>query len=82
MNCLLPFCIAILYSPDLNNYIISYVSFLCFCSMPPWGVPPSGPPATYTGQPTGPNGQPSGGRLFPSTSTGPDRKPTFPAYGE
>jgi len=51
--------------------------------MTPWGVPVSGPPATYSGQPTGPNGQPSNGaRLFPSTSVGSERKPTFPAYGD
>jgi hypothetical protein len=51
--------------------------------MGPWGVPVTGPPATYSGQPTGPNGQPAhGNRLFPSTSSGPERKPTFPAYGD
>ena len=58
--------------------------------MPPWGVPGvSGPPpATYSGQPTGPNGQPVR-PMFPSAAgtngpaTGSDSvKATFPAYSE
>ena len=55
-------------------------------SVPPWGV--SGPPpATYSGQPTGPNGQPVR-PMFPSAAgtNGPvsseSYKPTFPAYSE
>jgi hypothetical protein len=35
-------------------------------------------PVIYSGQPTGPNGQPSGRPLFPSAAG----KSTFPAYGE
>ena len=62
---------------------IHFVSPFFISRMGPWG----GQQATYSGQPTGPNGQPSR-PLFPSaaasasgasTSTG---KPTFPAYGE
>ena len=60
--------------------------------MPPWGVPGvSGPPpATYSGQPTGPNGQPVRA-MFPSAAgpngasqaTGNEQyKATFPAYSE
>merc|ERR1712061_493121 len=35
-------------------------------------------PVIYSGQPTGPNGQPSGRPLFPSAAG----KSTFPAYGD
>ena len=56
--------------------------------MPPWGV--SGPsPATYSGQPTGPNGQPvrpmfpsAAGANGPVSSGAESFKPTFPAYSE
>jgi len=54
----------------------------------PWGV--SGPPpATYSGQPTGPNGQPvrpmfpsAAGANGPVSSGAESFKPTFPAYSE
>ena len=56
--------------------------------MHPWGV--SGPPpATYSGQPTGPNGQPvrpmfpsAAGANGPVSSGAESFKPTFPAYSE
>ena len=56
--------------------------------MPPWGV--SGPPpATYSGQPTGPNGQPvrqmfpsAAGTNGPASSGAESYKATFPAYSE
>jgi len=52
----------------------------------PWGVVPAqAGPVQYTGQPTGPNGQPAPRLLFPSAQPGPSpspqgAKPTFPAY--
>jgi len=52
----------------------------------PWGVVPAQTgPVQYTGQPTGPNGQPAPRLLFPSAQPGPSpspqgAKPTFPAY--
>jgi len=55
----------------------------------PWGVIPAQTgPVQYTGQPTGPNGQPAPRLLFPSAQPGPsaspqsqsNNKPTFPAY--
>ena len=52
----------------------------------PWGVLPAQTgPVQYTGQPTGPNGQPAPRLLFPSAQPGPSpspqgAKPTFPAY--
>lgn len=61
---------------------------------PPFGAVPgfpygvggpgqSGGPATYSGQPTGPNGQPVR-PMFPSaaSSSSGGSKPTFPAYGD
>ena len=59
-----------------------------FSSVHPWGV--SGPPpATYSGQPTGPNGQPvrpmfpsAAGANGPVSSGAESFKPTFPAYSE
>ncbi|XP_071745274.1 BUB3-interacting and GLEBS motif-containing protein ZNF207 isoform X1 [Lepeophtheirus salmonis] len=54
--------------------------------MPPWSVPgATGPPATYSGPPTGPNGIPNAisRPMFPSaaTTTSGGSKTTFPAYG-
>eukprot|EP00096_Caligus_rogercresseyi_P012242 TRINITY_DN506_c1_g1_i2.p1 TRINITY_DN506_c1_g1~~TRINITY_DN506_c1_g1_i2.p1 ORF type:complete len:429 (-),score=156.72 TRINITY_DN506_c1_g1_i2:1725-3011(-) len=49
--------------------------------MPPWNVP-GGPPATYSGPPTGPNGLARS--MFPSAATTTSTsgsKTTFPAYG-
>ena len=48
-------------------------------------VPAQTGPVQYTGQPTGPNGQPAPRLLFPSAQPGPSpspqgAKPTFPAY--
>ena len=62
--------------------------YIEFFSVPPWGV--SGPPpATYSGQPTGPNGQPvrpmfpsAAGANGPVSSGAESFKPTFPAYSE
>jgi len=49
----------------------------------PYGVagPGQSGPATYSGQPTGPNGQPVR-PMFPSAAGSSGAKPTFPAYGD
>ena len=63
-----------------------------FQRIPHWGVPgvAGPPPATYSGQPTGPNGQPvrhmfpsAAGTNGPTQSSGNETyKATFPAYSE
>ena len=67
---------------ELTLYFGQTFSNLSFYFSAPWngGQPGvAGPsPVIYSGQPTGPNGQPSGRPLFPSAAG----KSTFPAYGE
>ena len=69
------------YIPWTHIFWILFSNWSFYFSAPWNGGQPgvAGPsPVIYSGQPTGPNGQPSGRPLFPSAAG----KSTFPAYGE